>query len=291
MIWRLIRAEVTRLVHRRRALWSIIGIVAMASVAPLLWMEGARPLSALEVAEARRVMAEVGDECIGCTIADYTRYVWTLRDVLDMGVMPFTYLLAAIVLLIVIVYAGSDFSSGVISTQLTFTPRRSAVVASRTVILALYGALLMLLGMLSTSIVSLIWFIAMRGYGDFGDMTPLLQLWLWGSLCGLLFGAAGNLLVMLANGSTGAAAGLVGILLVCMMLEALGVQVVPRWMFFLSPTRQMDALLNGESSFYNMQGDLVYQILQPQALVYFSVTLALLAAAALLSFQRRDIKF
>lgn len=291
MIGRLIRAELTRLLHRRRVLGSMLVFIAFAVVTPITWMDGARPHSAKELSDARQSLADASLDCPDCNVEDFMRPLWSFNDTIASGVLPFTYLLCAIVLLTTVVYAASDFSSGVIATQLTFTPRRRAVVFARAVISALFGSVMMFVGLGATSAVTSVWFVAMRGYAEFGDTSQLLDLFVWGTLFGALLGFTGALLVVLFNGATGAAASVLALLLVSILMEALGPAVVPQWLFRLSPVRQSNAFVEGKSDLFASDWMTpVMTIWRGESLLYFAVALSVLLAVTLVAFERRDIK-
>lgn len=291
MIGRLIRAELTRLLHRRRVLGSMLFFIAFAVVTPITWMETARPYTAKEIADARQLLADVALDCPDCTAENFLRPLWSFNDAIESGVLPFAYLLCAIVLLTTVVYAASDFSSGVIATQLTFTPRRRALVFARAVISALFGAVMMFVGIGATSAVTSVWFVAMRGYAEFGDTSRLLDLFIWATIFGALLGFAGALMVVLFNGATGAAAAVLALLLAGILLEALGPGVIPVTLFHFSPVRQSTAFLEGRSELFGEDWTTPIMALgRGESLFYFAAVLVVLLAVTLLVFDRRDIK-
>lgn len=292
MITRLIRSEITRLIHRRRVVIALLGFLAFSVVSPVTWTESARPHTPQEIAQARIDLASVGRECPDCTIESFMRTVWTLEETVLYGMAPVAFLLCAIVLLTVVVYSGSDFASGVIATQLTFTPQRSAVVLARALVASVYGGLLMLLSLGVTSAVTIIWYVAMHGYETIGNTTKLLDLFIWGTLFGVLLGFAATLMVVLFNGTTAAAAGILALILGSILIEALGPTVVPIQVFHLSPLRQMSALIDGVTEIYGGSNwdELLLSIGRGESLLYFVVALVLLTAITLAVFERRDIR-
>lgn len=290
MIGRLIRAELTRLLHRRRVVVSFLLLMAICVGAPMMYMESARPLNDFEIAESYRSLAEVGSDCLDCKVEDFRRSVWGLPEVMQYGLVPFAMLLAVLVLLIAVVYSGSDFASGVIGTQLTFTPKRSALVLARTVVGAIYGGALAGLGTAVTVTVTMVWFIAIRGYADVGDGSPVMELLIWTAVYGAILGALGSLVVVLCNGTTAAAALLFAVMIGSSFSEVLGTVAAPGWVWHVLPTRQAEALVTGYSQVMDEKWEPAFTMVRSEAIGYHLVVLVLVAALTLFVFERRDIK-
>ena len=191
------------------------------------------------------------------------------------------------VLLNVVVYAGSDLSSGMLATQLTFTPQRSAVALVRAFVASLFGGLLMTLGSGVSVLVTFIWFIALRGYENLGNGIHPLTTIAWAGLFGLIIGFAGSLVVTLADGSVGAAVVLLGLLMSNLVVEMLG-PAAPGWAWHVLPTRHAEAFVTGRSILAEYTGQLA--ILRGEAVIFHLIALVVLTVLALVVFERRDVK-
>ncbi|MHA6523862.1 hypothetical protein [Tessaracoccus sp. G1721] len=288
----LLRAELSRLRYRRRTLWSLVGVLLISLMVPALWMDGARPLGAADHAEAAKILATIPPaECPDCSAADYLRTPWTFGDVVTSGLMPYAAMMGALVLLIVMLYVSSDLRSGAISTQLTFTPRRWVLVAARTAVAALLGGALMATALVTSTVVSAVWFVAMNGYSELDATTSLLALLLSASFYGAVLGAVGALLTVLLGGASGAGALLVGVFVANVLALWIGDQVkTPAWLLHLMPTQQGIALLHGSVEGIGTYGDVIYEIRRTEAVVYHLVATVLIAAVTVPLFERRDIR-
>lgn len=285
----ILRAELSRLRYRRRTMLSLVAVLLMGVGMPMLWMDSARPLSELEYAEADAAFASVQD-CLDCQASDFLRYVWGFDDVINLGISPFVTLLAVIVLVVAMLFVGSDFQSGAVATQLTFTPRRSSLVVARATVAGLLGAALMAIGVVSSTVVSAVWFIALNGFEELEATPGLLALVGAAVLYGWFLGVIGALVTILANGTTGAVAILVAAVIVNLILLIMGTWTTPTWIWHVLPTQQGEAMVTGASDLLGPDGQSFEAIARGEAVVYHAVVVALLAAVTLPVFERRDVK-
>jgi len=287
-----LRAELSRLRYRRRTLWSLVGVLVISLMVPALWMDGARPLGAADHAEAAAILATIPPgECADCRASDYLRTPWTFGDVVNSGLMPYAVMMGALALLIVLLYVSSDLRSGAISTQLTFTPRRWVLVVARTAVAALFGAALMATALVTSTVVSAVWFVAMNGYSQLDASSDLLALVLSASFYGAVLGAVGALLTVLLGGASGAGALLAGVFAANVLALWIGDQVkTPAWVLHLMPAQQGIALLDGSVEVVGTYGDVLYEITRVEAVAYHLVATVLVAAVTIPLFERRDIK-
>ncbi|CAL8968699.1 hypothetical protein TESS_TESS_01724 [Tessaracoccus sp. O5.2] len=288
----LLRAELNRLRYRRRFLWGLLAVLLVSLAAPMLWMDAARPLSQQELAEAQATFDSipVGD-CPECSVADFLRDPWPFSVVVESGILPFVVMVAVMTLGITVLYVGSDFRSGAVATQLTFTPRRTALVLTRSAVSGLLGGCVMAIATVVSTVVSAIWFIALNGYEAFDATPALLGLVLAALFYGLVLGSLGGLLTVLAGGASLAATLLLGVFVVDVLTLSLSVEAtLPGWVYHLLPTQQAYALLHGSAESYNMAGEMFLTIGRVEAVVYHLLVVLLVAAVTLPLFERRDIK-
>ncbi len=286
----LLRAELNRLRYRRRFLWGLLAVLLVSLAAPMLWMDAARPLSQQELAEAQAAFDSVPGECPECS-ADYLRDPWPFSVVVESGILPFVVMVAVMTLGITVLYVGSDFRSGAVATQLTFTPRRTALVLTRSAVSGLLGGCVMAIATVVSTVVSAIWFIALNGYEAFDATPALLGLVLAALFYGLVLGILGGLLTVLAGGASLAATLLLGVFVVDVLTLSLSVEAtLPGWVYHLLPTQQAYALLHGSAESYNMAGEMFLTIGRVEAVVYHLLVVLLVAAVTLPLFVRRDIK-
>lgn len=289
----MLRAELSRLRYRRRTVWSLGGVLLMSLMVPVLWMEGARPLTAVDHAEAAEIFASIPpEECPDCRVSDFLRTPWTFSDVVDSGLTPYAMLVGALVLLIVMLSVSSDLRSGAIATQLTFTPRRSVLVAVRAAVAGLLGAALMATALVTSTVVSAVWFVAMNGYRALDASTVLLELMLSAAFYGAVLGVLGALLTVLLGAASAAGVLVVGIFVADLLAQLiLSETQAAAWLPHLLPTQQGIALLEGLVRGHNAHGQQVFEIGRVEAVVYHLLVTALVAAVTLPLFERRDIKY
>lgn len=290
MFFDLLRAEVVRLTYRRRATWSVVLMLLIGILLPTQWMPGAAALTAAERAEAQSWLAsdQAAGYCTeGCHLDDYLRSVLTFRDVTD-NIADAGLFVALVVFLIAVTYVASDFASGALATQLTFTPRRPAVLAARTLGASLLGAVLMALATVTSISVSVVWFLGLRGFGSIGDGDGLLDAIWSASLYGAMIGGIAALLVFILGSVVLAGGAAMTVLIMDVVVESYYWPATAGWPFHVLPIRQAVALLTGESdySYDTLNGS----ILRSEAVGYHLVVIALLAVIAVVVFNRRDVR-
>lgn len=284
-------AEVTRLRFRRRVGLSVLAMVLLGLLLPTFLMPTQGPLTQQEVAEAREFLAQArADGCTECTLSDMMRTPWTFDDVVttlsDTGL-----LWGLVVFMIVLTYVGSDFSSGTLATQLTFTPRRPLVLAARCLAGGLMGGALFLIGMLTVTVVSTVWFLALYGFGSIGPAAGLLDLLTMSALYGVLLGLIASLLVFVCNGSAAAASMAILAVVLGGVVELVVWERGTLWLIHLSPSLQGIALMEGSAEHYgSFEGAAPVVVGRPEALGFHLVVIAVLAVLASVAFERRDVK-
>ena len=98
--------------------------------------------------------------------------------------------------------------------------------------------------------------------------------------------------MFLTNGTIGAGMLLISVLVASVMAEILGFSSFETWIWHLSPQRQHDAILQGQSNFWSgVDGRLLYTIERTESIIYHLVVVVLLAAVTIPLFERRDLKF
>ncbi|MBK7820059.1 MAG: hypothetical protein IPJ61_03025 [Tessaracoccus sp.] len=290
MLGNLLRAEFSRLLYRRRATYSIVLMLAVGLLAPTQWMPEIGPLSAEDHAFAREqyvACLEWEDIPGACVYEDFLRSPWGFPDVVS-SLASSVLLFAFIVFLIVVTYVGSDFASGALGTQLTFTPRRWAVVLSRTLAAGVLGAVLMAVGLLAATVESVVWYMAMFGFNAATPAVGLLGVIGASITYGALLGAIGALLVFLLNGTVLAiAAGLLAVTATGWGAMIMGDGSANLWYYF-GPVWQGLTLVQPEL----VSGDVsaVLPVQRLTGLAYHLVVIAVLAALAVPLFERRDVK-
>ncbi|NHB85272.1 hypothetical protein G7085_13235 [Tessaracoccus sp. HDW20] len=177
MFGHLMRGELARLRYRRRAWGSMILMLVAGLLAPAVWMEGiAMPTEAdITLAMDELVRMQNQGDCLDCTFRDllgWPTFDVVVRNNLSAAGIAFAFL----TFMVVVAYVGADFSSGAISTQLTFTPRRSLVLATRALACGVLGALLMAVGLLTTTGVTVVGYLATNGVDSIGEASGLLRL-------------------------------------------------------------------------------------------------------------------
>ena len=176
--------------------------------------------------------------------------------------------------------------SGIFSTSYAHD---SALVRTRAqwLALALFGAALMATALVTSTVVSAVWFVAMNGYSQLDATSNLLALVLSASFYGAVLGAVGVLL----GGASGAGALLAGVFAANVLALWIGDQVkTPAWVLHLMPAQQGIALLDGSVEVVGTYGDVLYEITRVEAVAYHLVATVLVAAVTIPLFERRDIK-
>lgn len=287
MIVDLLRAEIFRLRYRRRATWSVLLVFFTGVLLPALWMPEAMPLTAEEKARAAAALAEATrtgacSASTPCAISDYLRTPSDWQAVLNNAV-GFVMVMALVVIAIVITYVASDFSSGALATQLTFTPSRPKVLLARTIGGGLLGGALLFVSTASSVIVSMIWFLSGRGLDSIGYGDGTLTL-LWSSaLYGALLGMSGALAVFIFGGAVFAGGATFAALVGDIALTSVSDDPRAEWVLRLAPVTQGAALLRGGEGAGAWPG-------RSEGIAYHLVVIAVLLALAVVAFNRRDIR-
>lgn len=297
MMLDLLRAEILRLRYRRRSTWSVLLMLVVGLVLPTQWMPGAAPLTAQEYRDAKLFMAQEIEEGYcepsGCRLDDFLRTVMDFDGVVT-NIAGSGLLVAFIVFMIVLTYVASDFASGALATQLTFTPRRPAVLAARTLGAALLGGTLMAVETLTNVAVSTIWYLALHGFGSVGGGAGLLDTLASAVAYGLILGAVASLLVFILGSALLAAGAAVLTLVVNFAIEAYVTGSVAVALSRLFPLRQAEALLTGEApvgdSYWTSWETAASSIHRPEAIGYHVIVIGVLLVLAIGVFRRHDIR-
>lgn len=290
MLGNLLRAEFSRLLYRRRATYSLVLVLAIGLLAPTQWMPSTGPLTAQDHAWAQ----EGYQSCLeweefpdACVYDQFLRVPMDFPEVVS-SLASSVLFLGFVVFLVVVTYVGSDFSSGALGTQLTFTPRRWAVLVSRSLAAGVLGAVLMAVGLLAATVESIVWFMAMFGFDAATPAIGLLGVVGAAVAYGALLGVIGALLVFLLNGTVlAAAAGLLAVIATAWGDAIMYDGSTSLW-FYLGPVWQGLALIQPELVGADTYSPLPVSRLTGAA--YHLVVIAVLAALAIPLFERRDIK-
>ncbi len=290
MLGNLLRGEFSRLLYRRRATYSLVLILALGLLAPTQWMPSSGPLTAQDhlLAQEQYQLCLEWEEMPGeCVYEHFLRVPMGFPDVIS-ALASSVLFLAFVVFLIVVTYVGSDFASGALSTQLTFTPRRWAVVVSRTLAAGVLGAVLMAVGLLAATVESVVWFMAMFGFDAATPAIGLLGVIGASIAYGALLGIIGALLVFLLNGTVlAAAAGLLAVIATAWG-DAVMYDGSSSVMFYFGPVWQGLALVDPELVRYDNYAPIPATRLT--GVLYHLIVIAILAALAVPLFERRDVK-
>lgn len=290
----LLLSEVSRLRYRPRTLLGLLSILLLSLVGPATWMRNSSPLTPEDYERAAAQYELAKANCADCTLETFLPEYWGFAELVRIGIAPWMLILSVLVLLLVMVYVGSDFSSGVITTQLTFTPERMSLLAGRVLICGLLGAILMGVAVVASTVLSVVWFVALNGYASLPIDSGLLGVIAMSLLLGLIVGILGALLVFLFNGASVAVAVVAGVLVASTMVEALIYEdsVAPHWAFHVIPTRHAESLVVGMAQRNYDQYPLrsTELLTQGESLLYFLGLLTLAGVLSAVTFSRRDIK-
>lgn len=285
----LLNAELASLRYRARTGAAFIGLTLLGLLSPMMWMQSARPLSEAEKLDGERSFVEARAWCPECNPEDYIRQPWGFNQVIENGLQPLFIVSAVLVLVIVAFYVGSDFQSGALWTRLTFTPRRVPLLLARTLTSGLLGAAIMGLIAATATMVSAVWFVALRGFAELSTDERLLRSVAAAVLYGLIMGVVGCLATFMMNGTFGAGALILAVFVGSSLGDLLGYQT-PRLLLALSPTRQAEAMLMGASTIWSPTGQQVV-IDRPDSMLYHLIVVGLLFLVTARLFKRRDLKF
>lgn len=291
MFGNLMRSELSRLRFRRRAWGSLILMMLAGLVIPMTWMGQIRQPTdnELELAKVNLMRIQVLGDCPDCTLQDVTLWM-DLERVIHDGIGPSGLAIAFIAFMIVVTYVGADFSSGALATQLTFTPRRRVVLAARTLACGLLGSLLMVVGIVTVTAVTIIGYLAVNGIGSIGTAPGLLGIVTGGAVYGFFIGVIAALVTFIIPSTPLAMAAGVAALVGNSLVESSFYSRPDSWVLHLMPIVNGQAMLMGNAA----EGGLFYwstgQLSRGDAMVFHVVVIVVLFALAAALFERRDIK-
>ena len=301
----LVRAEFLRLVSRR-VMWILLaGAVVVAALVAVSASSGTRPLDAEDHAHAQLQADEANasnvqyckdfpEDCPDheFVAADFLRqpldYEPYIRGVADGGLLfvAFGAVLAAALI-------GGEFRSGSISTQLTFTPRRTPLMAAK-LLAATTGAVSLTAVYFTTgTVIGTISFLMVRGAGDLTATAAMPLIMLRMLLAALLVSALAAALTFVV-GSTLLAVGL-GLLAVVVseILSFDPYSFVSAWLWLLPMPNLMTILYTDyEYTRYDpvlMEHVPVVAMGFGQAVVYGVVLVLVTAVVGAIVFRRRDL--
>lgn len=299
----LLRAEILQMRYRKRVLVTLLlGLVAGLAL-PLNFVGKMMPYTAMDWEKAQLEQQvclthpmRAKDE-FDCAVEHFLPEKAPLTQVVQDDLTSMMFLLILVVLGVVIFYTASDFTSGAITTQLTFTPQRSALLFVRTVTGALLGAALNSVVLIAAMSVTLVWYVAGNGFDTINEAPGLLKLLLSSLFLGAMLGAVAALFVFLFGGSLAAIGAVCAtlLLIVFSMWLSVSVPTMPTSMAHLSPAYQAVALLDGGYTrvyYPTPESDPVmsFVITRGESLMYFSVAVVLLWLITAFLFNRRDLK-
>lgn len=300
----LLKAEFLRLVSRRLT-WALLFVtVAFAALMTVSTAGEARPVSADDRALAEQYHREYlayfdSPECASppgvcgtpehVTVADFQRVPLDYEQYLS-GVVAAGPLVLVATTVLASLLVGSEFSSGSLSTQLTFTPRRGRVMAAK-VAAATVGALgLMFAFMVAVMVLGTITFLLLRGGSEVVASVALPL-----RFCGLLLATLATALLAssltFGLGSSGMALGAGVVVLLGSWLytvSAVDLRIVGPFL----PIVNLGALIGGDYHFSYWdpvtQASLAITTFG-WAVVYALVLVVAVVAASAWAFRRRDL--
>lgn len=260
----LIGAELLRL-WSRRLTWALLAcVVATAALFTLASAESVRPLGPDDYKDAQAALTaelevwETGE----CSLPENASECGEKPDLVLEHFLRVpdgyeTYLRGALIPGLAVLIAscalasaliGAEATSGSLSTQLTFTPRRGRVLVAKTLVAVTGAVALMLAFILAVAVLGTLTFLLLRGVGDVaaGPELPLAGARL---LVAALFTALLSVAFTFALGSTGAALGAGGAALVLSTMAA-SASSSSALVWRLLPTSNLTALLHGRAEYW-----------------------------------------
>lgn len=297
----LLKAEFLRLVSRRLT-WILLALSAiLAAVVSLMLLSSAQPHDPMEKVEAQRIYetelawCEESQECDAEWLAEMTpdlfyRYVYGYDDYISASTSGgFLVGIAAVVLAASLV--GSEFTSGSISTQLTFTPRRMPVMAAK-VATATAGAVSLLVAhLLSVLVVGTIAFMLLRSAEEV-VAGPELPLFLGRVVVVALFVALLTSLLTVGLGSSVMSVAAGTVLLAASLIYQSTSWSGPAWLVRLLPTVNLEALIAGSfqtSLWRENRPSQIITVSYADSLLYAVVLVAVVGVLSAWAFKRRDL--
>ncbi|MDO5093888.1 MAG: ABC transporter permease subunit [Propionibacteriaceae bacterium] len=302
----LLRAELLRIASSRIMIWIALLGVAVGSVVGMSLAELARPVTNEDITEAQVALGDrliaIEEDCRASAtpcdqehiiqevpLEDFIRTPLAFEDLLR-GTSSATgsiALFAAVVAVTVVI--GSEFTSGSLGTQLTFTPRRLPVLWAKTLTGMLTGGAIMAWWLLVGFLINVVVFLQLRGATDLlagpavaAELGRYLLLGLWGGLLAAL-------LTMALGSALRAWVVIAAVFQISLILDGVG----GTWEWLL-PTSVLEALANGYWVTYLMTatgedaGSVALSY--PAATAYAVVVTVAFAIWACISFTRRDIR-
>lgn len=220
-------------------------------------------------------------------LAGYLREPVSFDQVISGAVSAGELLVLMGVIVLVAAFIGSEFSSGNLATQLTFTANRGQVFLAKSVVAGMGAVALVFSWIMSLFLVAASMFLMLRGYEELVMTTQAYQS-LFRLLVALLAAA------LITSGFTflfrsGVAA--VIFLIAVVLVTELIVRTVPGipWSAQLLPASNLAALLRGSHQRWPAGHSEAVFVTYPQACVYSLAGLVIVSALAYWSFCRRDM--
>lgn len=308
----LMNAELLRLVSRRTVWLLVLLVVAAAAIQSLLLASRVAPLTQADHAQAQasyemelqwyeEELRNCERSAEGCDwLADYDpdlsnhlRQVWSFDEFLRVQIDSGTpAVLLVLIVALVVVVTGSDFTSGALATQLTFTPHRISLLGAKTIAGLVAGLGLSVVALVTGIVVSTLVFLSTRGASE-----------IWISRDHLAFGgrylatvAAMSLLAALITMLIGSPVlTLIVIAVLGIISYAIQTSYEPAlWLTRLMPSSNLQAMYTGEYVDYVWIRSIEAQVQRTiatfdTAVLYHVVLIILLAFVAGWRFQRRDL--
>ena len=304
----LLRAELLRLVSNRKALVLAVLVLLLGFWTACSLVDVLRPYTVLDWDEAQRqandvqinleVACGVDGAGIGCSslptsvaVEGFLRPRLSFEQFGIVSLGPTTWMGLFFVVVLVAAMIGSEFNTGSISTQLTFTPRRLQLLWAKVAASAICGACLMALWAVAMVVLDVFVFLNMRGV-DGLTAGPLLASQIGRALLAGFVLAAMTAMVTMTLASTIKTWLLIFASLTLSQLlessENLGQAVV------LLPTTNVFGLIDGEwSRAYNngnaSLGDTLPQLDYGYSLAYTALWMVVFGIWSSVSFSRRNI--
>ena len=304
----LLRAELLRLISNRKVMVLVAFVLGVGFWISASRAVALRPYTALDWDEARRqsndaqINLEVtcgssssSSDCTALptniTVEGFLRPQMSFEQFVVSSLEPTMHLGLLIVVILITVMIGAEFSTGSIGTQLTFTPRRLPLLWAKALVSAICGACLIAFWTALMVVLGVFFYLNVRGIEGLTASSLL------GAQVGraLLAGAVVGMLAALATmalASTAKTWALISAALVLSQFLEFSKDVAQT--AWLLPTTNAFSLINGEWSrtIYNGDGvrqDPVLHLDYGYSLGYAVFWLAIFGIWASASFSRRNI--
>lgn len=321
-MWRLIRAELTRL-RWRRAILALVAaglLIPAAIAASHAW--NTRPVSPAELAEAQREMdeyramdletclenprnwnvkpdldADVIESKCNNRVGNYgSAEDWLSRPVLDLEEARTGSALAAVTVLTLIAvlvgttFVGHDWATGSMSNQLLFESRRGRVWWAKAIAVGIGAAMVAVIAL------ALLWTVLATTASARGITTPD-AVWSeigWGILRSLVLVTGAALVAYALTTLFRSTVGALGLMFAATMLSTIVLATMGLGEKWMLPSNAWAFVLDGyeywdDSARCTSENDCYATITLSQSSVYLGMLVALSVALSLLSFRRRDV--